>query len=190
MLSGPLYGSGPAGAAPHGRPGGWCSGFLPVWWGLGWLACLVLGVGNTPVVLLLPACVGSGVWWVPLRVWGWHAVGVLGQCALVAWPVWGSWLLGVLGGCGWVGCELYSGREHLTVRFLRQMFLFCSCVFVVCFFERSVDALASGADEGRGGLRYSSGSRLAGCDPRVSEWGDPARVMSCHLHLNCIGCGG
>ena len=99
-------------------------------------------------------------------------------------------LLGVVGGCGWVGCELYSGREHLTVRFLRQMFLFCSCVFVVCFFERSVDALASGADEGRGGLRYSSGSRLAGCDPRVSEWGDPARVMSCHLHLNCIGCGG
>ena len=100
-------------------------------------------------------------------------------------------LLGVVGGCGWVGCELYSGREHLTVRFLRQnCFLFCSCVFVVCFFERSVDALASGADEGRGGLRYSSGSRLAGCDPRVSEWGDPARVMSCHLHLNRIGCGG
>ena len=28
--------------------------------------------------------------------------------------------VGVLGGCGWVGCELYSGREHLTVRFLRQ----------------------------------------------------------------------
>ena len=53
-------------------------------WCAGWLACLVLGVGNTPVVLLLPACVGSGVWWVPLRVWGWHAVGVLGQCALVA----------------------------------------------------------------------------------------------------------
>lgn len=23
--------------------------------------------------------------------------------------------VGVLGGCGWVGCELYSGREHLTV---------------------------------------------------------------------------
>ena len=98
-------------------------------------------------------------------------------------------LLGVVGGCGWVGCELYSGREHLTVRFLRQVSCFVVC-FVVCFFERSVDALASGADEGRGGLRYSSGSRLAGCDPRVSEWGDPARVMSCHLHLNCIGCGG
>ena len=186
LLSGPLYGSGPAGGCSS-RKAGWLT---VVHWCAGWLACLVLGVGNTPVVLLLPACVGSGVWWVPLRVWGWHAVGVLGQCALVAWPVWGSWLWGFLGGCGWVGCELYSGREHLTVRFLRQMFLFCSCVFVVCFFERSVDALASGADEGRGGLRYSSGSRLAGCDPRVSEWGDPARVMSCHLHLNCIGCGG
>ena len=86
----------------------------------GWLVCLVLGVGNTPVVLLLPACVGSGAWWVPLRVWGWHAVGVLGQCALVAWPVFCClvWVVGC--GCGWVGCELYSGREHLTVRFLRQ----------------------------------------------------------------------
>ena len=149
---------------------GWLSG---VWCRRHARCCLMVG-GGCP-----RAC-----------VWGWHAVGVLGQCALVAWPVWGSPCLGVLGGCGWVGCELYSGREHLTVRFLRQMFLFCSCVFVVCFFERSVDALASGADEGRGGLRYSSGSRLAGCDPRVSEWGDPARVMSCHLHLNCIGCGG
>ena len=47
------------------------------------------------------------------------------------------------GGCGWVGCELYSGREHLCF----------VCFVVVCFFERSVDALASGADEGRGGLR-------------------------------------
>ena len=138
-------------------------------------------------------------------LWSWWSAG--GGCPCVCGGgmlsgFWGSapWLpdpsgapdlLGVVGGCGWVGCELYSGREHLTVRFLRQnCFLFCSCVFVVCFFERSVDALASGADEGRGGLRYSSGSRLAGCDPRVSEWGDPARVMSCHLHLNCIGCGG
>ena len=123
---------------------------------------------------------------------GWHAVGVLGQCALVAWPVLllpVCWVVGC--GCGWVGCELYSGREHLTVSvFCDKVFCFVRVSFVVCFFERSVDALASGADEGRGGLRYSSGSRLAGCDPRVSEWGDPARVMSCHLHLNCIGCGG
>ena len=53
--------------------------------------------------------------------------------------------------CGCVGCELYSGREHLTVS-LRQVFCFVVCC-VVCFYERSVDALASGADEGRGGLR-------------------------------------
>ena len=64
----------------------------------GWLVCLVIGVGNTPVMLLLPACVGSVAWWVPLRVWGWHAVGVLGQCALVAWPV----LLLPVGGGVWV----------------------------------------------------------------------------------------
>ena len=148
-----------------GLPGDWCRRHA---------CCRLLGGGGCPRV-----CGGgmlSGFWgsapWLP------DSSGAPG-------------LLGVVGGCGWVGCELYSGREHLTVRFLRQnCFLFCSCVFVVCFFERSVDALASGADEGRGGLRYSSGSRLAGCDPRVSEWGDPARVMSCHLHLNCIGCGG
>jgi len=53
-----------------------------------------------------------------------------------------------------------------------------------------VDALASGADEGRGGLRYASGSRLAGCDPRVSEWGDPAPVVGRHPCLKFIGRGG
>ena len=184
MLSGSLNGSGPAGgsALAEGRAADRRA-----------LVCGVVGLSgagmrDTPaaacwVVVGAPACLCacgggmlSGFWgsapWLP---------GLSGAPDL----------LGVVGGCGWVGCELYSGREHLTVRFLRQnCFLFCSCVFVVCFFERSVDALASGADEGRGGLRYSSGSRLAGCDPRVSEWGDPARVMSCHLHLNCIGCGG
>ena len=52
-----------------GRPGGadarepWPAG-LTVW---GWLV-VVVGVGNTPVMLLLPACVGSGAWWVPSRV--------------------------------------------------------------------------------------------------------------------------
>ena len=52
------------------------------------LVCGVVGLSgagmrDTPaaacwVVVGAPACVG---------VWGWHAVGVLGQCALVAWPV-------------------------------------------------------------------------------------------------------
>ena len=49
----------------------------------------VFGVGNTPAVV---GCCGLVVvvvcwWWVPPRAfgaWGWHAVGVLGQCALVA----------------------------------------------------------------------------------------------------------
>ena len=47
-------------------------------WG-GWLSGA--GIGDTPaaacwVVVGAPACL--------LCVWGWHAVGVLGQCALVA----------------------------------------------------------------------------------------------------------
>ena len=172
------------GAAARGKQGGW----LVLWC----LACVV-GAGVGLVAWCWhrrrARCCLVWWWWVPLRgvgvacCRGSGAVrpGCLARffCFSVCWR--GG------GGCGWVGCELYSGREHLTVCFLRQVLLLC---FVVCCFERSVDALASGADEGRGGLRYSSGSRLAGCDPRVSEWGDPARVMSCHLHLNCIGCGG
>ena len=153
------------------------------------------GIGDTPALVGCCGCCGRGGRLVVGALACLVCVGV--ACCRGSGAVRPGCLTRVLlpcvgggAGCGWVGCELYSGREHLTVRFLRQMFLFCSCVFVVCFFERSVDALASGADEGRGGLRYSSGSRLAGCDPRVSEWGDPARVMSCHLHLNCIGCGG
>ena len=47
-----------------------------------------------------------------------------------------------------------------------------------------MDALAPGADEGRCGLRYASGSWRTSFDPRVSEWGNPARVMSCYQHLN------
>ena len=69
-------------------------------------------------------------------------------------------------------------------------------VFVLCNFcktlvfvfvsvkGRMVDALASRADEGRGRLRYASGSCQPSVDPRISEWGNPARVMSCYPHLN------
>ena len=102
---------------------GWCSGVLPVWWVLGWGWLPGGGIGDAPAA----AWFGGGG--CPCVVWGWHAVGVLGQCALVAWPVWGSWLLGVVGGCGWVGCELYSGREHLTVS-LRQVFCRVLLLFV------------------------------------------------------------
>ena len=82
ILLGLLYGSGPAGGLPLRK--GWAADCVSWVCSRGWLVCLVIGVGDTPVMLLLPACVGSVAWWVPLRVWGWHAVGVLGQCALVA----------------------------------------------------------------------------------------------------------
>ena len=59
LLSGPLNGSGPAGAAPRGRPGSRsCLVGLLLAGGVG---CLVLGVGDTPaaawlVVVGAPAC--------------------------------------------------------------------------------------------------------------------------------------
>ena len=55
------------------------------------VGCLVLGVEDTLTaggLLRLLWSWWSAGWWVPLCVlvcvWGWHAVGVLGQCALVA----------------------------------------------------------------------------------------------------------
>ena len=79
ILLGLLMGLGRPGGLPRGRLGDW-----PCLVGLllaGLVGCLVFGVGDT----LSAACVWW--WWVPpfLRawcVWGWHAVGVLGQCAL------------------------------------------------------------------------------------------------------------
>ena len=92
LLSGPLYGSGPAGGCSSrkaGQP-------LVLWFpacvvGAGVVGCLVFGVEDTPVcwwaaaavvVVVVGWLVGASVraW----CVWGWHAVGVLGQCALVA----------------------------------------------------------------------------------------------------------
>ena len=72
---------------------GWCSGVLPVWWVLGWGWLPGAGIGDTLAWWWAAAAVVVvvvGWWWVPSRAWcawGWHAVGVLGQCALVAWPV-------------------------------------------------------------------------------------------------------
>ena len=59
ILLGLLNGSGPAGgsALAEGRAADCVSWVCS----RGWLVCLVIGVGNTPVMLLLPACVGS-VW--------------------------------------------------------------------------------------------------------------------------------
>ena len=70
-----------------------------VHWCAGWLVCLVIGVGNTPVMLLLPACVGSVAWWVPPRAL------VCGGGMLSGF--WGSapWLPGPCSAalCGWWG---------------------------------------------------------------------------------------
>ena len=47
-----------------------------------------------------------------------------------------------------------------------------------------VDALAMIGDEGRDSLRKASGSWQISFDPEMSEWGNPARVMSSHRYLN------
>lgn len=98
--------------------------------GLG-LACLECwrGVGNCCCLVrsLAPSsCGGGGVvgggaawsWGCP-SLWGvvvgwgwWHAVGFWGNRALGGLAA-GRILLGCGWWCGWVGCELYSGREHL-----------------------------------------------------------------------------
>ena len=90
VLSGPLYGSGPAGGSALAE-------------GLGGRPCLVrLVLAGGWFVWCWherhARCCPVGWWWVPLRVWGWHAVGVLGQCALVAWPAFSASLF--VGGVG------------------------------------------------------------------------------------------
>ena len=111
------------------------------------------------------------------------------SCFLLSW--WG----GVCAGGGGPSCAARRSRAFVIGRVRVVACLVCRdcvCLLFVCVrcYERSVDALALGADEGRGGLRYSSGSRLAGCDPRVSEWGDPAPVVGRHPCLKFIGRGG
>ena len=51
--------------------------------GVGVAGCRVSGVGDTPACFCFLLVWGVGGWWVLsrawcLRVWGWHAVGVLG----------------------------------------------------------------------------------------------------------------
>ena len=50
--------------------------------------------------------------------------------------------------------------------------------------RRTVDALASTADEGRGHATKRLGEPRAGNEPRESEWGNPARVMPRHGGVN------
>ena len=69
------------------------------------MGCCGLVVVVVWLVVGAPACVcGGGM-----------LSGFWGSAPWLPGPSGASLCLGVLGGCGWVGCELYSGREHLTV---------------------------------------------------------------------------
>ena len=156
--------------------GGCC--LLP-WWGV-----VAPSLGGGPPPVLVGGCVGFG-----------PSAGILPS-------LWGC------GGCGglFVICIVVAS---IFVVCARPPFLFCparvrgacggACgprgrrfvvvvvgvFFVVCgFVGHSVDALAPRADEGRCGLRYAPGSWRASFDPGVSEWGNPARVVLGHHHLN------
>ena len=47
-----------------------------------------------------------------------------------------------------------------------------------------VDALALQAEEGRGALRKAPGSRRAGLEPEIPEWGNLPAVMGWRPWLN------
>ena len=99
LLSGPLYGSGPAGAAPHGRPDGrLCLVGLFLAGGVG---CPVLGIRDTPALVGCCGCCGRGG---RLVVGAPACVGV--ACCRGSGAVRPGCLtclgLLVVGGCGWV----------------------------------------------------------------------------------------
>ena len=127
ILSGPLVGLGRPGLLLR-KQGGW----LVLWC----LACVV-GAGVGLVAWCWhrrhARCCLVWWWWVPLLLGvaccrGSGAVRPGCLACLFCFP----FLLGGGGGCGWVGCELYSGREHLTVSFLRQC-LFCRVLLLFVF---------------------------------------------------------
>ena len=130
-----------------GRLGGCSCG------GGGWLSCAVVRGGWLPRVVWCRkhARCGGG----PLRLlWSWWSAGGGCPCACLCAcgggmlsGFWGSapWLPGlwfcfaVVGwgcGCGWVGCELYSGREHYycIVSVIVACGLCCLCVLSCLLF--------------------------------------------------------
>ena len=123
-LLGPLVGP--------GRPGGCCPRKLGGWLVLWCLACVV-GAGVGLVAWCWhrrrARCCLVWWWWVSLRGVGVACCRGSGAVRPGCLTRPGFPFLGVLGGCGWVGCELYSGREHLTVS-LRQVF----CRVLCCLF--------------------------------------------------------
>jgi hypothetical protein len=114
--------------------------------------------------------------------------------------LWSAWLVGRVGHAGLFlpsyrcGCFVCGVVAGLVVVWggVRSCFencivdasIFCSIVLCSSFLGHTVDALASGADEGRGSLRYAPGSWQPSVDPGVSEWGNLAPVMGCCRRLN------
>ena len=165
ILLGLLMGLGRLGGCSCGRLGGW----LVLWFpacvvGAGVVGCLVFGVEDTPAVVGCCGCCGRGgllVVGVPVRacvrvgVACCRGSGVVRPGCLACGSA--SLLWGGVVGVGGLVVNCIVDASIITVCFCDcGMRAFCLCVlscFVVCFFERSVDALASGADEGRGGLR-------------------------------------
>ena len=121
----------------------WCVRVCVCWWGRGgWWGCAVGFWG------------GASRWWL-CRGW-------LVACCCLPLVVPAGFLAG--GAAGWVvGGWWLAGVGGLVVICIVDASIFVLCVVIVvvfvwvvlcvCFFGRSVDALASGADEGRGGLR-------------------------------------
>ena len=124
ILSGPLVGLGRPGLLLR-KQGGW----LVLWC----LACVVgAGVGLVAWCWYRrhARCCLVWWWWVPPSCCGGGMLsGFWGSAPWLPGLSGAPDLLGVVGGCGWVGCELYSGREHLTVS-LRQVF----CRVLCCLF--------------------------------------------------------
>ena len=92
-------GSGPAGVLALAE--GWVTVLSCTVVRGGWLPS-VFGVGNTPVMLLLPACVGSGAWWVPPRACVCGGGMLSGFWGSAPWLPDPSGAPDLLGGSGWV----------------------------------------------------------------------------------------
>ena len=162
----------------RGPPVGGCCRLLP-WWGV--VAPPVGGAAAS-------SCFGVGVCWVrPFRrvlvvCWGCGGCGGLFVICIVVASIFVVCarppFLCLSCACAWGGGACGPrGRRFVVV--------VVGVFFVVCgFVGHSVDALAPRADEGRCGLRYAPGSWRASFDPGVSEWGNPARVVLGHHHLN------
>lgn len=126
-------------------------------WGLGWFWF----VEHWLSMLVVLVFVGTALCGCGRRVLVWLV------CVARCWVLRGRSLCGVSRGHAWCCCCVWWCGCVWCLRILQwtrasdrlPLCGVCCCgvcfwfVVLFCFFERSVDALASGADEGRGGLR-------------------------------------